>query len=319
MAWSSARPDGRADEATLPLPRGAGSRPGGALAARVSSYGDRLPRGTFNVHSRFRRCVNFLAPDGLVSVVDESVGAGPFHIVLTATTDTLEPPSLPQRSLTVTDSVVIIDGELFALDPAARHDSSFTPPEGASIERLWAGAGRLEEMVLREAPSASLAYLLALDQPARRLTLQSSFERAFAERMIEVISLVRAGLVEEAASRANGAGIGLTPSGDDLCCGLLIASHLVEAVGGAARRDLLSDREKIGRAALGVSPFSNTFLRAAARGWFNVPVRDVARALCADDAPALEAAALRLFEQGETSGADTAVGMVVGIKFWLGV
>lgn len=285
----------------------------------MSSHGDRLPRGTFRVHSRFRRCVNFTAPHGLVSVVDESVGAGPFHIVLSASPHAVGLPSLPRESLTLTDTLAVLDDEVFVLAPAGRHDSSFTPPDDASVERLWTGVVRLDEQVLREAAPTSLAFLLALDQPERRLAFQSSFERAFTERMIEGVSLVRAGFVEEAALRAKGAGIGLTPSGDDLCCGLLIASHLVEAVGGAARRDIFSDREKIGRAALGESPFSNTFLRAAARGWFNVPVRDVAHALCADDAPALEAAARRLFQQGETSGADTAVGIVVGVKFWLGV
>ena len=314
MEWCSAKPDACAGLDSANVPSGGEATGAGALPLQMLFHGDRLPRGTFPVHSRFRRCVNFACAHGLVSVVDATVGAGPFNIVLTTL-----PHDPPWRALTISHTEAHLGGHVLMRTAECQYDSSFRPPAQASPGNLWSSVERLEATVLAEAPAESLAFLLALDQPGRRDAFRTSFERAFAERMIEVVNLLRAGYVDQAVARGRGVGPGLTPSGDDFASGLLVASHVVEACAAHARRDVAADREQVLRGGLGESPFSNTFLGAAARGWLNAPLADLARALCVDDGAGLDSATRRLMRVGETSGADTAVGVVVGIKFWLDV
>ena len=46
------------------------------------SIGDQVKPGTYRLHSRFSRAINFERAGRLVSVVDETIGPGPLNIVL---------------------------------------------------------------------------------------------------------------------------------------------------------------------------------------------------------------------------------------------
>ena len=48
----------------------------------VSSFGDRIPCGDYNIHSRFRGAINFMDEDRLVCLAAPRVGGGPINIVV---------------------------------------------------------------------------------------------------------------------------------------------------------------------------------------------------------------------------------------------
>jgi len=133
-----------------------------------------------------------------------------------------------------------------------------------------------------------------------------------------------AGAVEQ-AERVVGLGPGLTPSGDDVLCGLLLALRLLgDAVrrtpdgsgGGTAVR--LADW--IGAAVTSdattrTTALSATLLHCAASGQASGEVAGVLRALSRPaDAQSLAMAARRLLATGHTSGADLAWGLVAGAR-----
>jgi hypothetical protein len=111
---------------------------------------------------------------------------------------------------------------------------------------------------------------------------------------------------EEAASLI-GLGPGLTPSGDDLLGGMLVALH---AVGETARARRLGDWV-LARAAAATGRISLAHLRCAAEGDGAEPLHLVLAALGMPGTPGLEAALARLAAIGHSSGLDALAGTVL--------
>ncbi|WP_284454613.1 DUF2877 domain-containing protein [Actinomadura madurae] len=120
----------------------------------------------------------------------------------------------------------------------------------------------------------------------------------------------------EAAERIVGLGPGLTPSGDDILCGLLVALRLVgEAVrhGGTAVR--LADwlgAAVTADAGTRTTALAATLLHCAAGGHAGAEVTAVLRCVAGHE-PA-SAAVRRLLAVGHTSGADLAHGVLTGCR-----
>jgi hypothetical protein len=50
---------------------------------KILGYGDRIPRGSFALHSAFAHALNFRGPNGfMVSLVSRKTGNGPLNVVL---------------------------------------------------------------------------------------------------------------------------------------------------------------------------------------------------------------------------------------------
>ncbi|MFI6787089.1 DUF2877 domain-containing protein [Nonomuraea sp. NPDC050383] len=117
-----------------------------------------------------------------------------------------------------------------------------------------------------------------------------------------------------AAERLVGLGPGLTPSGDDVLAGLLVALRLLGAATGAARAVWLADRLAATvtyDARTRTTPLSATLLHCAARGQACPEVIAVLRALVGRHP--LEPAVRRLHALGHTSGSDLAQGITIGV------
>ncbi|MFJ2029876.1 DUF2877 domain-containing protein [Streptosporangium sp. NPDC087985] len=117
-----------------------------------------------------------------------------------------------------------------------------------------------------------------------------------------------------AAEQLVGLGPGLTPSGDDMLAGLLVALRHLGTAAGAPRAVWLADWlaaavtfDARGR----TTPISATLLHCAARGEASGEVLAVLRALAGRQA--LEPALHRLLQLGHTSGADLAWGLRIGL------
>ncbi|MDR7554243.1 MAG: DUF2877 domain-containing protein [Armatimonadota bacterium] len=109
----------------------------------------------------------------------------------------------------------------------------------------------------------------------------------------------------QAAALVAGLGPGLTPSGDDLLCGVMLATWVWPTLAGAEHAAEV--RARIATAARPrTTRVGAAYLLAAQRGWAPRPWHRLARAL--DNAPAARAAALQVVAIGETSGADGLTG-----------
>ena len=118
------------------------------------------------------------------------------------------------------------------------------------------------------------------------------------------------GAARRAAHALIGLGPGLTPSGDDLLSGLLIAVHASGETTAAGRlahfvRSAPDDA---------TSRLSRAFLEAAAEGCPSAALHQVVAAILDCDAPALRSAVDRLARVGHTSGWDMLSGVMLGLE-----
>ncbi|MDF5752420.1 DUF2877 domain-containing protein [Spongiactinospora sp. TRM90649] len=117
-----------------------------------------------------------------------------------------------------------------------------------------------------------------------------------------------------AAERLVGLGPGLTPSGDDLLAGLLVALRQLGRACGVERAVWTADWLAAAvtfDARTRTTPISATLLHCAAKGEASAEVTAVLRGMCGRQA--LEPAMARLLSLGHTSGADLAWGLRVGL------
>jgi uncharacterized protein DUF2877 len=123
-------------------------------------------------------------------------------------------------------------------------------------------------------------------------------------------SLAR-GRVDGTVTRWLGRGPGLTPSGDDILVGMLVALQLSRVIDVAA---LAALREPL-EAAAGrlTTDISAEYLHHACRGMAAAPVCDLLVALDRGEVVAVAGAVERLGSYGHTSGMDCALGVVVGL------
>ncbi|GGO18870.1 hypothetical protein GCM10010116_37980 [Microbispora rosea subsp. aerata] len=118
-----------------------------------------------------------------------------------------------------------------------------------------------------------------------------------------------------AAERLIGLGPGLTPSGDDMLAGLLVALRHLGAAAGAPRAVWLADWLAAAvtyDARTRTTPISATLLHCAARGETSPEVTGVLRGVAGHQP--LEPALRRLLGLGHTSGADLAWGVQIGLS-----
>lgn len=108
--------------------------------------------------------------------------------------------------------------------------------------------------------------------------------------------------LRELAARLGGRGPGLTPAGDDVLAGVLLARW--GATGPAERAESLAVAKGVA-----TNRISRAFLEAAARGQCIEPAHDLLVGLVEGDEPAAERARLRLAAYGATSGAALALGI----------
>ena len=152
--------------------------------------------------------------------------------------------------------------------------------------------------VLDDAPAESLAH--AASRPARA-----------SEGMDALYSALRhpdAATLAHAADRLVGFGLGLTPSGDDVLAGMLIALHLVRPAPAIAVSDIVKEAAR-GR----TTRISIAYLEAASQGNAGEAWHTLARTLEGTH-DGMRTAARRIMAFGETSGADMLTGFVLAAE-----
>ncbi|MDQ7850879.1 MAG: DUF2877 domain-containing protein, partial [Armatimonadota bacterium] len=183
------------------------------------------------------------------------------------------------------------------------------PPLQGSAD---AGMRVVETQLRREAPAEGLARLL--DDPAAvpDSPLLQHGRRALAH-LRRGLAAGDAAAVTAAAASLAGLGPGLTPSGDDVLAGLLLGMRLWPAAAGPLGLEAVAALI-VGAAAPRTGRISRAYLGAARQGHAAGAWHDLVRALPVDPAAAAAAAA-RIRQTGETSGADMLAGFLLAWRW----
>ena len=257
------------------------------LAAGAARRLEAAPRALGRVHSVFERAVNILCHDGSLLTLH---GPGSLAAPFAAAVDRLPPSGVLAPGMAVERM-----GERLVLD-------------GRAID--WRGAEVVETALAAAGDGSALAAaLLAASLPAGAAALRSPAALDAQRRLAGGLRRGDARGFADGALRLIGLGEGLTPAGDDCLVGALAVVHRF-------RRGLLAahpgvPREIAAAAREGTTVVAREFLLHALEGRFSEAV--IALASAGTEAAARDALA-DLLAMGATSGADTAVGMRLGLE-----
>lgn len=257
------------------------------------SAGDRIQCGDYVLHSRFDRVVNFAQDRQLVSLVVESVGAGPLNLVFRGT--------LPSgNNLHIEDTGIAVDGVTHQFP--ARFCSSTTIADW-DPDFFYRNLDSLHQQLIEQAPAASLAFLL---DDRRKAAFRPGFEQELVRRICESVHLIFMGRLKDGVRGLSGCGSGLTPAGDDFIAGLLTARHM--------RRQMLGEAPDpeiplIREAARTDNLISDSMIECASEGCLSEPLLRLVKALNQATGDDLKRAIERVLKTGASSGADWLTGL----------
>lgn len=296
---------------------------------RLLSIGDEVREGTYRLHSRFRRAVNFTDGRRLVTLVTPDVGAGPVNIVVRDLTPFGYSPDLTQvdspqsrvsssppprhrapvrdglENLRVERYSVVFANRRFLLNEMQSYESLLHIEKETSRQVFRRNLKVVENILVEESHPTSLAFLL---DTKRERNFRTTFERAFVAQIKD--GAVRMPSVA-GVRRIAGCGFGLTPSGDDFIAGVLIGLNVLQRLTGQDHRPLAS---RLSTAAAGTNLLSDSFLRLARDGRVTERVQAFVSSLSGKEDADLSRNARSVMAAGETSGADWLTGFVMTVK-----
>jgi hypothetical protein len=265
----------------------------------LESYGDRLKKADYRCHSRFGRAVNFFNGHSLVALVDREIGPGPHHIIFSG----LDPQKAER--LTITASEILLDDRRFTFAASCPYDSRIDLEGAIDRKRFDVNLGYFALALGHSAASKTLTFLPgAKGKPRSR----SALERSIAERLSAGSHLIFGGDFLAGIRMCKGLGLGLTPSGDDLIGGLLLALHCGQKI---FRRDFSRAITSVGRLARGKNPFSNTMLASAGAGRAIGRIKDLLAALIYGGKKNVLNCTQQLRAIGHSSGIDFGTGLLL--------
>lgn len=260
------------------------------------------------------------AGDGVVCVGDERIDDGALNLVTDAARDT-EWAALgvrPGTAWRVHTECIRIGPSLSVELTEATTWRSRVGSEAWTRARTARALSMLLEMARVRMPADGLGSiaLVRAQPPSRPPLLAMAWAPVAALRMWLVAAMQCSGApafpVPDAVRRLLGLGPGLTPSGDDLLGGALVALH---ALGLDELRRCLWDALRPCARASG-NAISLAHLAAAAAGHAGASVHALLSALCSANRDTLTASLGRAARHGHTSGWDTLAGIVTTLDAW---
>jgi hypothetical protein len=275
-------------------------------------------RGEARVLGVFDRSIHVVVGNAVVCIVDSRLGNGPLNAVLA--------PQVDERRQSGWTSVAAHPGGRAQLAQgsltvgALRFDfadaDAWQPepwPSFPSRDHARSSVERLCEIAHRQAPAGGLAHLVLC--PHEQTRQASPLARIAAPPLTELSRWLARAIShsadhEPAPTGLLGLGPGLTPSGDDLLGGALIAlrasghSTVAEALGKAAIRD----------AETATTQLSQAFLKAAVSGQGAEALHRLLAILLAGPVDGLEPLVDDVAQIGHTSGWDTLAGVAMALN-----
>jgi uncharacterized protein DUF2877 len=282
-------------------------------------------RPTAVVHSAYVGALNILTKSGLIGIVPKRVGRGPINVTLEDDDVDLgvlaspgDPVILSEDLISVAGMPIVSIGGAKICPPGGRFTRPLLPAStivrnSAAARKVVVGEGDLRGL-------GGLLVQLGEDSPAVR-PAQNWYCNAALPAVVALLGAIRKGdhhRIRLATKRLAGLGPGLTPSGDDVLSGLMLAIALgkkngLDGIWSSPAIPIVEGAD--GR----TSTLSLEFMKEASSGRANeVAVRFVEDIYTASE-PEVTASALCLLKTGATSGTDMAAGIVLGARAALGL
>lgn len=302
------------------------ANPGAPIRYRVRRLGGiaqglLAPSGKGRVVAVFKGSFYLEAVGGLVCLGHRSLGLGPLNAVSDAPADTdwsalgLRPG---ERWGSTGDAVHVGARFVFALNDALVWRPPPCPGDGRS-DTVRRSLERLERLAAARLPDEGLGSILLSPTAGRR---DSPVERAARQPVAGARTWLAAAFADHRSARGAelgwvgrlvGLGPGLTPSGDDLVGGILIA---LRGLGRGEAVDLLWPAVRK-CAAEARNPISAAHLAAAAQGHGGAAVHALFHDLLRGDDGALVDRLEAIGRIGHSSGWDALAGVVTVLRAWL--
>jgi hypothetical protein len=276
----------------------------GVLAHRVLGSGRRG-----HIAAVFERSLYAVLDDCWICIGPEDLGSGPLHLLCTG----IEPRRFsPGKGVAIVDRTILVDDMPFAGFETA---SVWAPPPSPdwTLDSLRTGLAAVDEVWRLLPVEQGLAASGGVQSPAQpsRVLMVASPGLATLKRLIE------AGLGGHRSAPRDYSGIieliglgpGLTPSGDDLIGGALVA---LASVGRLATRDALwrACRAHLRR----TNEISAAHLRSAALGYAAAALHEAIHAAIAGQVDRIKPALAALSRIGHSSGLDTFAGALMVLR-----
>ena len=287
----------------------------GPIAAEILRHAHEL-----DVIAVFERSFYLMAPDGIICVALDVLGPGPINVLITPMSGA-QPwtGGLPAETKAVTSAGRLTVGSAFTIDLATARRWQPPPWPAVSKGALERGPPEVRRLALPLLPHDGLAPLVLSSSvaPIRSLTmeaatgivteLQRSLPRDLSTGNWSANALRSATLLV-------GLGPGLTPSGDDVLGGMMLA---LSALGQSDLRDALW--QTIGAELDDLTvPISAMHLSAAADGFGTEAMHRMIGAVVAGNVAEIAALLPGMSDIGATSGWDALAGAVLTLDAWNG-
>ena len=206
------------------------------------------------------------------------------------------------------DKILYLDDYAIDFSRAEKYDSEIfisSLNRGEFMHNLQVS----EKVVVKEAPQLSSAFLL---DGGREKFFNTLFERNLKEKLKTTFKTLMNGYFD-AVNELKGTGFGLTPQGDDIINGIVIALYIFEQLSGVKNINI---REKFYLQSSNDNALSNTFIYYSLIGRFYEYFKDYLLAILFDWEN-VESVTRRILSFGETSGADILTGFIISLKKFL--
>ncbi len=273
-----------------------------ALQLKIESIGDDVildNRYIYKLHSSFENAVNFLSNSGhLISVVTEKVGEGPNNIVVNART-----VSYITGFKIISDSLVKINNTLYSIHNVHRYNPFIEDLPAINFGYFIDSFILFKYFLLKKAPLLSSAFLL---DDRRKNFFITPFEKNLYTSIKDNVHSFLKGEIDS-IKNLKGLGFGLTPQGDDLINGFIIALHLY---GKIFNRKTQKISYKIYKLSKGTNVISDTFLRYSVSGKLYSRMKNLLLSMMFHREE-VERNTDSLLKIGETSGSDIGTGFIL--------
>ena len=247
-----------------------------------------------------RSCYVETTEGQLIAVLAETLGRGAFALTVGGT------PSFaalrPESPVSVAERTLHLGQMRIDLSSAVPWDPALPALGGAPDEGMRMLAAHLRA----NTPPEGLARVQFDDVETPLLTQG----RRALDRLRSGLARADAAAITDAAVQLAGLGPGLTPSGDDVIAGILLALRVWPEVAGPLGATVVSTL-LIATAAPRTGRISRAYLWAARQGHASEAWHDLTRGL-AGATGSVVAAATRILQTGETSGAEMLAGFLFG-------
>lgn len=273
------------------------------MSLRVESFGDCINFSRaleeLEVHSVFKNVINLKTLSEIISLVTPAVGKGPNNIVVEAN-------DLSRfQSAGLEGKLMFLKEFEVDFGTAKKYDSGLFISK-ANLSVLFHNLQITEQIITKESSPFSSAFLLDEFREQYFITtlqinIKNSIKNAFNDLMKGSLDSVK---------KLKGVGFGLTPQGDDLINGVIIALYFFEQLYNISTREL---RNKIYHFTSSSNLLSRTFIYYSSIGRFYQHFKNYLLSILSEVSN-VECSTREVLKFGETSGADVLTGFVISLK-----